>query len=102
MVASQRSCCVTNYQSIIPNEHRYTIGNEKSARNNDQFYQTGEMSVVDTYFFHVDPFRRAIHIVQAILVLVAFIVGCVLLSDNSMPRSRSTTLILVYVSWVYK
>jgi len=44
----------------------------------------------------IDRFRRTIHIIQAILVLAAFIIGCTLLADNSMPRSRSTTLILVY------
>ncbi|KAH7401378.1 hypothetical protein BKA66DRAFT_555876 [Pyrenochaeta sp. MPI-SDFR-AT-0127] len=54
------------------------------------------MAFFDSYFHAVDRFRKTIHIVQAIFVLVAFIVGCALLADNSMPRSRSTTLILVY------
>ncbi|CAI9634188.1 unnamed protein product [Alternaria burnsii] len=41
-------------------------------------------------------FNRTIHITQAILVLGAFITGCALLADSSMPRGRSTTLVLVY------
>lgn len=54
------------------------------------------MSLFETMFERIERFRRTIHIVQAVLVLIAFIVGCALLADISMPRSRSTTLILVY------
>lgn len=54
------------------------------------------MNFFVTYFASVERFSRSIHITQAILVLTALIVGCVLLADGSMPRSRSTTLILVY------
>lgn len=45
---------------------------------------------------YADRFNRTIHIAQAILVLGAFITGCALLADSSMPRGRSTTLVLVY------
>ena len=41
-------------------------------------------------------FNRTIHIAQAILVLEAFTTGCALLADSSMPRGRSTTLVLIY------
>ncbi|KAF2844779.1 hypothetical protein T440DRAFT_473154 [Plenodomus tracheiphilus IPT5] len=54
------------------------------------------MIFVDIYFARIERFSRFIHIIQAILVLAAFIAGCALLADSSMPRSRSTTLILVY------
>ena len=44
----------------------------------------------------IERFSRTIHFIQALLVLIAFIIGCALMADNSMPRSRSITLILVY------
>ncbi|KAJ4992526.1 hypothetical protein SVAN01_01909 [Stagonosporopsis vannaccii] len=50
----------------------------------------------DAFFAFADRFNKTIHITQAVLVLGAFIVGCALMADSSMPRSRSTTLILVY------
>jgi hypothetical protein len=52
----------------------------------------------DNFYAFANRFNRTIHIAQAILVLGAFIVGCALMANTSMPRSRSTTLILVYVS----
>ena len=55
------------------------------------------MMFIDNFFAFADRFNRTIHITQAVLVLGAFIVGCALLANTSMPRSRSTTLILVYV-----
>jgi hypothetical protein len=54
------------------------------------------MSFFKTILGQIERFRRTIHIVQAILVVAAFIIGCALLADNSMPRSRSTFLILAY------
>jgi hypothetical protein len=54
------------------------------------------MQSLETIFLRIERIGRTIHIVQALLVLVAFVVGCALLANNSMPRSRSTTLILVY------
>jgi hypothetical protein len=56
------------------------------------------MSFFGTLFHQIDRFRKLIHILQALLVLAAFSIGCALLANSSMPRSRSTTLILVYVS----
>ncbi|OAL43041.1 hypothetical protein IQ07DRAFT_306804 [Pyrenochaeta sp. DS3sAY3a] len=44
----------------------------------------------------IAAFSRLIHIIQAILVLAAFIIGCALVADSSMQRSRSTMLVLVY------
>lgn len=55
------------------------------------------MLFLDGFFTFADRFNKAIHIAQAVLVLGAFIVGCALMANSSMPRSRSTTLILVYV-----
>lgn len=54
------------------------------------------MNIFDSFFAFADRFNRPVHITQAVLVLGAFIVGCTLLADTSMPRSRSTTLVLVY------
>ncbi|KAJ4338939.1 hypothetical protein N0V87_003626 [Didymella glomerata] len=54
------------------------------------------MKIIDNFYAAADRFNRTIHITQALLVLVAFIVGCALIANPSMPRSRSTTLILVY------
>ena len=54
------------------------------------------MKLIDNFFAFADRFNRPIHITQAILVLGAFIVGCALMVNTSMPRSRSTTLVLVY------
>jgi hypothetical protein len=55
------------------------------------------MKLTDNFFAFADRFNRSIHITQAVLVLGAFIVGCALMANTSMPRSRSTTLVLVYV-----
>ncbi|KAF3035121.1 hypothetical protein E8E12_005437 [Didymella heteroderae] len=54
------------------------------------------MKVFDNFYAFADRFNRLIHITQALLVLIAFIVGCALMANTSMPRSRSTTLVLVY------
>lgn len=54
------------------------------------------MYIIEAYFAHIHRFRYLIHVIQALLVLFAFILGCALLADTSMPRSRSTTLVLVY------
>jgi hypothetical protein len=54
------------------------------------------MSFFRTILAQIERFRRIIHIIQAILVLAAFIIGCALLADKSMPPSRSIFLILVY------
>jgi hypothetical protein len=55
------------------------------------------MMFIDNFFAFADRFNRTIHITQVVLVLGAFIVGCALIANTSMQRSRSTTLILVYV-----
>lgn len=54
------------------------------------------MSIITAFHATAARFTRPIHIVQALLVLAAFIIGCALLANSSMPRSRSTTLVLVY------
>src|SRR5690348_606144 len=54
------------------------------------------MIFFDQLYAFADRFDRLIHITQALLVLLAFITGCALIANTSMPRSRSTTLILVY------
>lgn len=54
------------------------------------------MNIFDQFYALADRRNRLIHITQALLVLVAFVVGCALVANTSMPRSRSTTLILVY------
>ena len=54
------------------------------------------MKVFDAFHAFAARFNRAVHITQALLVLTAFIIGCALLANTSMPRSRSTTLVLVY------
>ena len=54
------------------------------------------MQIIDNFYAFADRFNRNIHIIQALLVLAAFIVGCALMANTSMPRSRSTTLVLVY------
>ncbi|KAF2023698.1 hypothetical protein EK21DRAFT_11255, partial [Setomelanomma holmii] len=47
-------------------------------------------------FARLGRFKYLIHVVRALLVLFAFILGCALLADSPMSRSRSTTLILIY------
>ncbi|KAF3035766.1 hypothetical protein E8E11_005496 [Didymella keratinophila] len=54
------------------------------------------MQIIENFYAFADRFNRTIHITQALLVLAAFIVGCALMANTSMPRSRSTTLVLVY------
>ncbi|KAJ4344078.1 hypothetical protein N0V95_006370 [Ascochyta clinopodiicola] len=54
------------------------------------------MKVFSSFYAFADRFNRPIHITQALLVLGAFITGCALMANTSMPRSRSTTLVLVY------
>jgi hypothetical protein len=54
------------------------------------------MYLIEAYFARIERFGYVVHAIQALLVLFAFILGCALLSVSSMPRSRSTTLILVY------
>lgn len=54
------------------------------------------MKIFDTFYALATRYNRPTHIAQALLVLIAFIVGCALMANTSMPRSRSTTLILVY------
>jgi hypothetical protein len=54
------------------------------------------MGFLNSFYAFTDRFNRPIHITQATLVLAAFIAGCALMADSSMPRSRSTTLVLVY------
>ncbi|KAJ4403802.1 hypothetical protein N0V91_006315 [Didymella pomorum] len=54
------------------------------------------MQIIDAFHAFADRANRPIHITQALLVLITFIVGCALMANTSMPRSRSTTLILVY------
>ncbi|KAH6643919.1 hypothetical protein C7974DRAFT_407630 [Boeremia exigua] len=54
------------------------------------------MGYFTNFTIFADHYNRALHIAQAVLVLGAFIVGCALMADTSMQRSRSTTLVLVY------
>ncbi|KAH7135284.1 hypothetical protein B0J11DRAFT_518059 [Dendryphion nanum] len=54
------------------------------------------MGFLDNFFLNAPKIKRITHIIQAILVLAAFVLGCALMADTSMQRSRSTTLILVY------
>ena len=54
------------------------------------------MKIISDFYDFVNRSSRPIHITQALLVLSAFIVGCALMANPSMPRSRSTTLVLVY------
>ncbi|KAH7071207.1 hypothetical protein BKA63DRAFT_419002 [Paraphoma chrysanthemicola] len=54
------------------------------------------MYIIKAYWENVHRFRYLIHVSQALLVLIAFILGCALLADTSMPRGRSMTLVLVY------
>lgn len=52
--------------------------------------------IIDNFLAFANRFNRTIHIAQALLVFTAFITGCALLANTSMPRSRSSTLIFVY------
>ena len=54
------------------------------------------MKVSDNFLAFADRFNRTFHITQAILVLCAFIIGCALLATATMPRSRSTSILLAY------
>ncbi|KAF9696635.1 hypothetical protein EKO04_005309 [Ascochyta lentis] len=54
------------------------------------------MKFFSSFYNFAGRFNRPIHIAQVLLVLGAFIAGCALMADTSMPRSRSTTLVLVY------
>ncbi|KZM26172.1 uncharacterized protein EKO05_0000460 [Ascochyta rabiei] len=54
------------------------------------------MEVFSSFYAFADRFKRPIYIAQAVLVLGAFITGCTLVANTSMPRSPFTTLVLVY------
>lgn len=57
------------------------------------------MEFLGSFIVRIDRHRTTLHILQTLLVFAAFICGILLLADRSMPRSRSTTLVLVYVRY---